>query len=76
VEELTGAMVQATWVRGNGIELVRELQWEVGVLAEDWVERMGRRRWLTMAGRSSGGAPARCDARGEGNEAECECVSA
>jgi hypothetical protein len=76
VEELTGAMVQATWVRGNGIELVREFQWKVGVLAEHWVERVGRRRRLTTAGRSSSGAPASCDAREEGNEAECERMSA
>jgi hypothetical protein len=41
VEELTGAVVRAAWVRGNGIELVSELQWEVGVLAEHWVERVG-----------------------------------
>jgi hypothetical protein len=75
VEELTSAVIRAAWVRGNGIELVKELQWEVGVLTEHWVERVGRRRRLTTAGRSSGGAPARCDARRKGNEAECECVS-
>jgi hypothetical protein len=45
-------------MRGNGIELVRELQWEVGMLAEHWVEHVGRRRRLTTAGRSSGGAVA------------------
>jgi hypothetical protein len=39
----------AAWVRGNGIELVRDLQWEVGVLAEHWVEHVGRRRRLTTA---------------------------
>jgi hypothetical protein len=58
VEELTGAIVRAAWVRGNGIELVRKLQWEVGVLAEHWVERVGRQRHLTMAGRSNGGVVA------------------
>jgi hypothetical protein len=58
VEELIGAVVRAAWVRGNGIELVRELQWKVGVLAEHWVERVGRRRRLMTAGRSSGGVVA------------------
>jgi hypothetical protein len=27
----------AAWVRGNRIELVRELQWEVAVLTEHWL---------------------------------------
>jgi hypothetical protein len=45
-------------MRGNGIEVVRELQWEVGMLAEHWVERVGRRRRLTTAGKSSSGAVA------------------
>jgi hypothetical protein len=58
VEEFTGTVVRAAWMRGNGIELVRELQWEVGMLAEHWVERVGRRRRLTTVGRSSDGAVA------------------
>jgi hypothetical protein len=41
VEELPGAVIRTAWVRGNGIELVRELQWEVGVLAEHWVAHVG-----------------------------------
>jgi hypothetical protein len=47
-----------------------------GGAAEHWVERVGRRRRLTTAGRSCGGAPARCGAWEEGNEAKCECMSA
>jgi hypothetical protein len=56
VEELTGAMVRATWVRGNGIELVRELRWDVAMPMEHGIVGVGRRRWLRRSGGVGGRA--------------------
>jgi hypothetical protein len=61
-------------VRESEIGWVCEPQWVAAVLLEHWIVGGRRRRWLTMAGRSCGGAPARSSAREEGRQWKCECV--
>jgi hypothetical protein len=70
--------------RGGPVDLVRESEigkvcehkWVAVVLLKHWIEGGMRRRWLSTASRSYGGAPARRRAREEGGEAEWACVSA
>jgi hypothetical protein len=57
--EFTGAVVWAARVRESEIGWVCEPQWVAAVLLEHWIAGGRRRRQLTMAGRSCGGAPAR-----------------
>jgi hypothetical protein len=74
--ELTGAMVRAARVQESEIGWVCEPQWVAELLLEHWIMGGRRRRRLTTAGRSCGGAPARSSAREEGRQWKCECVKA
>jgi hypothetical protein len=72
--ELTGAVIWAARVWESEIGRVCEPQWVAAVLLEHWIAGGRRRRRLTTAGRSCGGAPARSSAREEGMGV-CECKS-
>jgi hypothetical protein len=70
--------------RGGPIDLVRESeigracehQWVATVLLEHWIGGGERRRRLSTVSRSSGGAPARCGARGREKQRKCKGVMA
>jgi hypothetical protein len=74
--ELTGAVVRAARVQKSKIGQVCEPQWVAAVLLENWIGGGKRRRRLTTAGRSCGGAPVRSSAREDGRLWKCECVKA
>jgi hypothetical protein len=63
-------------VRENEIGQVCELQWVAAVLLEHWIGGGNRQRRVLTVSRGSGGAPARCGARGREKQWKCKRVMA